>query len=59
MDRLLGVQEVQTPRICKESANEYVKVVTLKQWSPLPPTHPQPHGDTSGGGQLKCDGTSA
>jgi hypothetical protein len=38
LDRPLGLQEVEAPRISRQSAHEGGKVVRPKQRPPLPPT---------------------
>jgi hypothetical protein len=37
MDRPSGLQEVEAPRISKQSAREPGKVVSRTHWPPLPP----------------------
>jgi len=37
LDRPLGLQEVEAPRISRHSAHEGGKVVSHMHWSPLPP----------------------
>ena len=37
LDRLLGLQEFEAPRISRQSAHEGDKVVSLTHRSPLPP----------------------
>jgi hypothetical protein len=37
LDRPLGLQEVETPRISRQSVHEGGKVVSRTHWVPLPP----------------------
>jgi hypothetical protein len=37
LDRPLGLQKVDAPRISRQSADECGKVVSLMHWLPLPP----------------------